>query len=191
VRDVLARQVAEADRERRRIERALHDGVQQDLAAVSVRLQLARRLAETALPAALELLAEIEVDVRESLAGVARLADEIYPSVLDARGLGEALRDAASAAAAPATIEAAGERYPAEVEAGVYFFCRDVLFAADGPLSIAIVSSGGLIRVEITGGAVVLPGTARDRLEALGGSVTLAPGRIAAGVPLDYPPSAR
>jgi signal transduction histidine kinase len=186
VRDVLARQAAEADRERRRIERAIHDGVQQDLAALSVRLQLARRLAGTDLGSALALLGEIEADVRESLARVARLANEIYPSLLDARGLGDALRDAAAAAGVPLSIEAADERYPAEVEAAVYFFCRDVLGEVAGPTRAAIGASDGSVRLVIEGGAVVTPpDSALDRVEAFGGSVTLEPGGIAASFPLE------
>ena len=92
--------------------------MQQDLIAVSVRLQLARRLAASDLPAALALLDEIEDDVRGALDRVRALANEIYPSVLEARGLPDALRGAASAAQVAATSSAGVGRYPAEVEAG-------------------------------------------------------------------------
>ena len=70
---------AAADGERRTIERALHDGVQQDLIAVSVRLQLVRQLAGADLPAAIALLDEIGRDVRGALERVQALANEIYP----------------------------------------------------------------------------------------------------------------
>ena len=88
---VRARLIAAADEASRRIERALHDGVQQDLVAVSVRLQIARRLAASDLAAALALLGEVEEDVRDALDRVRSLANEIYPSVLEARGLPDAL----------------------------------------------------------------------------------------------------
>jgi len=116
--------------DRRTIERALHDGVQQDLIALAVRLQLARQLAGRDLSATLALLEEIGVDVREALGRVQALANQIYPSVLDARGLPDALRSAASAAGVAATVEAAGTgRYPPDVEAAVYFSCRAALEA--------------------------------------------------------------
>ena len=102
--------------DRRTIERALHDGVQQDLIALAVRLQLARQLAGRDLSATLALLEEIGVDVREALGRVQALANQIYPAVRDARGLPDALRSAASAAGVAATVEAAGTgRYPPDV----------------------------------------------------------------------------
>ena len=143
-----------ASDDRRRFERALHDGVQQDLIALSVRLQLARQLAGADLPAALALLDEIGSDVREALVRVQALANEIYPSVLDARGLADALRGAASAARVTATVEASGlGRYPAEVEAAVYFCCRAVLegLASDAHVTFRISEEEHALRVEVSG----------------------------------------
>ena len=140
------------DAELRRTERALHDGVQQDLVAVSVRLQLAQRLAETDLPAALSLLAEIEGEVRGALDRVRALANEIYPSVLDARGVTDALRGVGAAAGVTLTVDAAGTgRYPADIEAAVYFFCRAALSAAvaGSRASIAIREGSGRLRVVV------------------------------------------
>jgi signal transduction histidine kinase len=140
--------------DRRTIERALHDGVQQDLIAVSVRLQLARQLAGGDLPAALALLNEIGVDVRDALGRVQGLANRIYPSVLDARGLVDALRGAASAAQVDATVEAAGlGRYPPDVEAAVYFSCRAALetLAPDARVTIRISEEEDAIRLEVIG----------------------------------------
>src|ERR1700733_4164229 len=96
LRGARARLIKAADEERRTLERALHDGVQQDLIALSVRLQLARRLAATDRQAAFELLDEVAGDVREALERVRALAEAVYPSLLDARGLGEALRQASA-----------------------------------------------------------------------------------------------
>src|SRR5262245_32104854 len=76
------RVMAAADGERRRIERGLHDGVQQHLIALAVSLQLARELADSD-PAALKaLLEDITRDVREALESVRALAHGIYPSLL-------------------------------------------------------------------------------------------------------------
>ena len=64
-RAVAARIRAEADSERRRIERELHDGTQQDLVALAVNLQLARELADADPPAAKSLLEELRDDVQK------------------------------------------------------------------------------------------------------------------------------
>ena len=185
-----------ADSELRRIERALHDGVQQDLVAFSVRLQLAQRLAASDLPAALALLAEIEDEVRGALDRVRTLANGVYPSVLDARGLPDALRAAASAAGVALTLDADGAgRYPAEVEAAVYFFCRAALVAAGPRASIAIRDEASrLVAVIECEPADFELEAISERIEALGAIVTAesAAGttRLTAIVPL-YPPSER
>ncbi len=181
---VRARLITAGDEESRRIERALHDGVQQDLVAVSVRLQLARGLAASHLPAALALLGEIEDDVRGALDRVRVLANEIYPSLLEARGLLDALRGAAFTV----KVEAHGVgRYRADVERAVFFLCRAVALsgASNG---ILIRDEGGALRIAVDcetarfgadGFAV-----ARDRIEALGGVVELEAARLTATVPL-------
>src|SRR5713101_462314 len=126
-----ARVVAAADAERRRIERDLHDGVQQHLVALAVNLQLARQLADSDPAAALTLLEEIGQAVREALDGVRALAQSIYPPLLLDRGLAEALRSAASGAGIHTRVEAAAsDRYPSEVEATVYFCCLEALHNA-------------------------------------------------------------
>jgi signal transduction histidine kinase len=138
--------------DRRAIERALHDGVQQDLIAVAVRLQLARQLAGRDLPATLALLDEIGVDVRDALGRVQALANQVYPSVLDARGLPDALRGAASAAGVAATVEAAGVgRYAPDVEAAVYFACRAALevLAPDTGVTIRLSEEENAVRLEV------------------------------------------
>ena len=168
-----------ASDDRRRIERALHDGVQQDLVAVSVRLQLVRLLAAEDLPAAVALLDEIGTDVRGALERVQSLANEIYPSVLDARGLPDAIRGAASAAHVSATVEAEGERYPADVEAGVYFCCRALLqrLGADAHVTFRITADERALRVEIAGDFAGLDaqGLLQGRPEILSGALSVDP----------------
>ena len=167
-----------ASDDRRRIERALHDGVQQDLVAVSVRLQLVRLLAERDLPAAAALLDEIGTDVRGALERVQSLANEIYPSVLDARGLPDAIRGAASAAQISASVEAEDHgRYPAEAEAGVYFCCRAVLRALDAGARVTfrISEEEHALRVEIVGdlAGVAAEALLQSRVESLGGVLSV------------------
>ena len=123
-----ARMVAAADAESRRIERDLHDGVQQHLVALAVNLQLARQLADTDPGEAKKLLERIGHDVREALEGVRELAQSVYPPLLLDRGLAEALAAAASAAGIPTRVDATGlDRYPPQVEATVYFCCLEAL----------------------------------------------------------------
>ena len=176
------RAIEEADDDRRRIERALHDGVQQDLVAIAMRLQLVRGLVHSDAAAALRMLDEIRLEVREALDGVRQLADEIYPALLDARGLGEALR--AFAARHPgAAIDADGlGRYPAPVETAVYFWCRSALESGKRP-SIRVREADGALRVTVEGDGLADP-AGRDRIEALGGTVVTSAAGLEASVPL-------
>lgn len=122
------RVVAAADAERRRIEKELHDGVQQHLVALSVNLQLARQFLESDPAAAKTILEELGRDVREALEGVRELAWGIYPHLLLHRGLAETLSASASDAAMPTSVETTGlDRQPPDVEATVYFCCVEAL----------------------------------------------------------------
>jgi Histidine kinase len=159
-----ARRLLEAaDAERRSVERELHDGVQQDLIALSVRLQLARRLARDDTAAAFRLLEEMSGDVQDALGRVRALADRVYPPLLDPLGLAEALRGLGVAVGG----EEGGRCDPA-TEATIYFVCRDlrarrvVLGRDGGRISVA---------VETDGADAAALDAARDRVEALGGTV--------------------
>lgn len=171
-----SRLVTSALEERRRIERALHDGALQDLIAISVRLQLTRNLVETAPAEALASLDEVQREARQALDRLRTLAGEIYPAILDARGLPDALRDAARASAAAATVEP-GElgRYRAEIEAAVFFLWRAVLdaLAAGGEAQIRVWEEGEVLRVEIEAGGAIDLIRARDLVEGAGGVLTV------------------
>jgi len=106
--------------------------VQQHLVALAVNLQLARQLADTDPTGLTSQLAEIGRDVQEALDDVRRLAARVYPASLVDRGLVDALRAAASEAVIPTRVEASrqSERYPAEIEAAVYFCCAEAVEAA-------------------------------------------------------------
>lgn len=151
-----ARLAAAADAERRRIERDLHDNAQQHLVALAVNLQLARELTDADPAGAKTLLAEMGRDVREALDEVRELAQGIYPPLLRARGLAEALRGMASAAGIPTRVEATGlGRYPPDVEATVYFSCREALqnaahhAGAGARASIRAWHEGGALHFEV------------------------------------------
>jgi histidine kinase len=177
-----SRLVAAADAERRRIERTLHDGVQQNLVAIAVNLQLARRLGGGDSAALTELLDEIAADVSDALEQLRVLAHDIYPAVLVDRGLKAAL------GTLPATVDA-GELGPhsPEIEGTVYFACSEAVRGAppgtlprvrawEEPSAIAFeVAADGLGE-----GQQVIA----DRLAALGGQLEIAPGAISGRIPL-------
>ncbi len=179
-----ARLAASAGADRRTIERALHDGVQQDLIAVSVRLQLLRGLIASDPTAALVLLDELQRDTRDALDRVRVFAGDIYPAMLDARGLPDALRETARATGHFARIEASDfGRRPPEVESAVYFCCRALLESAEpgAELTISIREDDRALRLEIAGLDGIGLSPARDLAEAAGGTV-LVEGSPGAGV---------
>ncbi|TDC47987.1 sensor histidine kinase [Jiangella ureilytica] len=182
-----ARIVSAADASRREIERNLHDGAQQHLVALAVKLGLARRLAEGDAAA---LLDELRTDVQETLTELRDLAHGIYPPLLREHGLGEALRNAANRAPVPTRVEAGTDRrYPPEAEAAVYFCCLEALQNAGkhaGPGASATVrvrGDGDGVQFEVADdGAGFDPAAVgeshgfvnmRDRLGAFGGELTV------------------
>src|SRR6202011_5534857 len=122
------RLVAAQDEERRRLERNLHDGAQQNLVALKVKLGLAEVFAEKDPARAKALVGELKSDADEALETLRDLARGIYPPLLADRGLVAALESQARKATLPVQVEARGvERYPQEVEAAVYFCCLEAL----------------------------------------------------------------
>lgn len=161
-----ARIAVSARDERRRIERALHDGVQQDLIAISVRLQLLQHAVTTDPASALPLVEELQRDTHAALHRIRALANEVYPSLLDARGLVDALR------AAGARIDSHPlRRYPADLEAGVYFCCRTVMAGSSSPVSIRLREGDGSLRVELDCADGVDVSAARELVEAQEGTL--------------------
>jgi signal transduction histidine kinase len=172
-----ARVVQAADAERRRMERSLHDGVQQHLVALAVNLQLAQQFADSDTEALKALLDELSRDVHEALDSVRALAREVYPPLLLDRGLADALRSTAAELDAPVDLATSG-RFPLEVETGVYFCCLELL------------RRGSPVRLWAEPGTLLFEGegeptaTLADRVGALGGSVSVADGRLIGRVPV-------
>jgi signal transduction histidine kinase len=179
------RLVLAGDADRRRLERDLHEGVQQHLVALAVNLQLAGGLADADLAAAKALLEQMRRDVQQALDEAAQLAQRIYPPLLEAGGLAAALRSAAVGAGIPASVEiAAGLSYPAEVARKVYFCWLEALEHADAGARATVTvqeEEGALVFEVVADGARFDAGfdQLRDRVEALGGRLTIRsePGR--------------
>jgi signal transduction histidine kinase len=128
LRESRARVVASGDAERRRVERNLHDGAQQNLVALAVNLRLARDIVADDPDAATQMLDEIGEEVKRTIRELRELAHGIYPPLLADSGLGEALRAAASRS--PLRVTVTGQdigRYSPEIEAAVYFCCLEAL----------------------------------------------------------------
>lgn len=191
-----ARTIAAGDAERRRIERDLHDGAQQHLIALRVRLGLLSELAEETPELAGERLAGLGDELEEVLDELRRLAHGIYPSLLVDHGLEDALAAVARRSSPPTTFEADGiGRYPHEIEAGVYFCCLEALqnvgkhAGAGARARIRLWQTSGRLSFEVGDDGVGYDvGSARrdgtgltnmsDRLGALGGTLAVdsAPG---------------
>ena len=183
-----ARIVAAADAERRRIERDLHDGAQQRLVALAVKLRLARRLVDADLDQARGMLDELRDEVKDAVEELRNLAHGIYPPLLLDQGLAAALGSAAQRATIPTRVEAGPVgRYPADQEAAAYFCCLEALQNAmkhAGPEATAVVRAweeGGTLRFSVSDDGAGFDPAARaggtgfvnmaDRLGAIGGNL--------------------
>jgi signal transduction histidine kinase len=122
-----SRLVAATDNARRRIERDLHDGAQQQLTALAVRMDLAgRALSEH--PQAETVLGALSADLRSAIRGVRDLAHGIYPPLLADAGLRLALPEAAARLEPACSVGVCDvPRYPTEIEVAVYFCCLEAL----------------------------------------------------------------
>jgi signal transduction histidine kinase len=184
--------VTAADESRRSIERNLHDGAQQHLVAMAVKLGLARQLVEADPGTASTLLEELRTDVQDTLGELRELAHGIYPPLLRDRGLGEALVAAANRSVLPAEIVTDGiGRYQTESEAAVYFCCLEAMqnagkHAGEGSrltITVREDTEANRLRFEVADdGAGFDPEHAiaghgfenmRDRLGAIGGELVV------------------
>jgi len=181
------RLVAAQDEERRRLERNIHDGVQQQLVALQVQLKLARTMVDRDPAKVGELLESLTGASAETLDDLRDLARGIYPPLLADQGLAAALGAQARKAAIPVTVEPGGiGRYPQEIEATVYFCVLEALnntakYAAASGATVSLGrKNGSLVFRVIDDGRGFDPGAGgtgtglqgmADRLEALGGSL--------------------
>ena len=126
--DSRARIVQAQDEARRRLERDLHDGAQQQLVALKVKLGLARTMAsKVEAERTAQLLAQIGTDADDAVASLRDLARGIYPPLLEAEGLRAALGAQARKAALPVSVTGTTGRHPRDVEVAVYFCVLEAL----------------------------------------------------------------
>jgi signal transduction histidine kinase len=186
------RLVAAQDQERRRLERNLHDGAQQDLVALAIKVRLGATAEDLA--QAKEIFGELQADAAGALDNLRDLARGIYPPLLADLGLAAALAAQASKAPVPVTVEADGiGRFPQDTEAAVYFCCLEALqntakYARATQARICLQAQDETLRLTVsddgtgydTGHTPIGSGLRNmaDRLAALGGRLEVwsAPG---------------
>jgi signal transduction histidine kinase len=122
------RLVTAQDETRRRLERNIHDGAQQDLVALAIKLGIAKAAVDDDPAEAKELLGELQTATSATLENLRDLARGIYPPLLADLGLAAALNAQASKSPVPVTVEADGiGRFGQDTEAAVYFCCLEAL----------------------------------------------------------------
>jgi signal transduction histidine kinase len=182
-----ARIVAAADDTRRRIERDLHDGAQQRLVSLGLRL----RAAQAEVPPALAGLERELSSVTEGLSGVQdelrEFAHGIHPAILAEGGLGSALKTLARRSTIPVELHVqASARLAERVEVAAYYVVSEALtnaakYAQASVVDVSVESSSRVLRLRVhddgVGGADPIRGSGliglRDRVEALGGAMAV------------------
>jgi signal transduction histidine kinase len=179
--------VTAQDGERRRIERNIHDGAQQQLVALAVQTRLAEALAGTDPEREREMLRGLQQGIQDALEDLRDLARGIYPPLLADRGLAAALEAQARRSTVSVAIVAEGvDRYHQEAEAAVYFCVLEALqnvakYAEASRAIVRLTALGDELRFEVeddgrgfdptaTGYGTGVQGMV-DRLAALGGEL--------------------
>jgi signal transduction histidine kinase len=188
------RLVTAQDEERRKLERNIHDGAQQQLVALTVKARLARQLTDKEPAKAAALIEQIEDETRRALEDLRDLARGIYPPLLADKGLVAALTAQARKSLVTTTVVGEGVgRFDQDVEAAVYFSCLEAMqnvakYAQASTVTVNMFDGDGTLRFEVRDDGVGFDPRANghgsglegisDRLGALGGTleVTSSPG---------------
>jgi len=187
--------VAAQDEERRRLERNIHDGAQQHLVALAVKLRLARQTIARDAVKGREMLVALQDEIGSALDTLSSLALGIYPPLLEEQGLAPALAAQYTRSGLPVRLSTdLAHRYPIEAEAAVYFCVLEALqnaakHASASRIDVRLEEGAGELRFEVrddgvgfrlsaNGGGTGLQGI-RDRLAVFGGDaeVQSSPGR--------------
>jgi signal transduction histidine kinase len=173
--------------ERRRLERDLHDGAQQEFVSAALRLRLARETFPRAADEALELVDAALDQLQSGLQDLRELAAGIHPSVLSDRGLKAAVDALAARSAVPVELgELPDGRLPPAVELTAYFIVAEALtnaakHASASSAAVDVRADGGTLVVRVrddgVGGADVAKGSGlrglEDRVSALRGELAI------------------
>ncbi len=187
LRESRRRIVAAQDERAKALERNIHDGAQQQLVALTVKLRLLEQLAPRDAVKTAEMASQLQAEATEALEDLRDLARGIYPPVLADKGLTAALEAQARKSPVPVSVSPDGvARYPQEVESAVYFSCLEALqnvakyahatraqarlWASDGELSFEVTDDGEGFDPIATPRGSGLQGMA-DRLDAVGGTL--------------------
>jgi signal transduction histidine kinase len=182
------RVVAASDQMRRRIERNLHDGAQQQIVTLALKLKGTRDSIPDNLPRARAELAQVEEGLANVLDEVREISRGLHPAILSEAGLGLAVKSLARRASLPVKLDLrVAERLPEPVEVAAYYMISEALANAVKHASASAVEVEVRIDNEAfcvhvrdngNGGADPARGSGitglRDRVEALGGSLMLA-----------------
>ena len=201
-----ARIVQTGDEARRRLERNLHDGAQQQLVSVSLALRLVERMFEANPSTARVVLHEASNELADAMQELRELARGLHPALLSELGLGPALDALSARSPFPVEItDVPADRLPGPVEAAIYYVVSESLtnaakHAAATSATVSVLCSGDTVTVEIaddgSGGATLEAGSGLrglvDRVEALGGELTVSSPRgagtlVRAELPLREP----
>ncbi|HEX6299715.1 MAG TPA: ATP-binding protein [Acidimicrobiia bacterium] len=176
------------DSERRHLERDLHDGAQQQVVALKLKIGLARHVAMRQGAGGLaDELGELAEEAQAAVDDIRRLAKGIYPPLLESENLAVAIKSQAASMPIPVDVLGEGiERYPRDVESAMYFAALEAManavkHAAPSHVHVTLGTSEEMLGLEVTDdGAGFDPegpheGTGliniRDRVEALGGEL--------------------
>ncbi len=189
LRDSRQRLVKAQDEERRRLERNLHDGAQQQLVALAVKQRLVEGLLERDPQKAKEMLTQLQADTTEALDNLRELARGIYPPVLADQGLAAALRAQARKSPIPVDVRADGVgRFSLEAEAAVYFCVLEAMqnvnkYSKASSVVVRLETADDSLRFTVSDDGqgfdrnTTRPGSGltnmADRMAALGGSLTI------------------
>jgi signal transduction histidine kinase len=182
-----ARVVAAADETRRRIERDLHDGLQQRLVSVGLDLRVAQSMLPPELAEARAQLGRVAAELEQAIDDLREISRGIHPVILSEGGLTPALRTLARRSAVPVQLDVqALPRLPERIEVAAYYVVSEALANAAKHAHASVVRVGvelgdGELRLTVrddgVGGADAARGSGltglQDRVEALGGSLAL------------------
>jgi signal transduction histidine kinase len=178
--------VTAADDTRRRIERDLHDGIQQRLVTIGLDLRTAQSAAAASDPELGKRLERVADGLGDALTELQELSRGIHPAILSQGGLGPALRALARRSAVPVELDVDLDttRLPASIEVAAYYVVSEALTNAAKHARASVVTVQGrvgegrlrlLVRDDGVGGATVAHGSGliglSDRVQALGGTI--------------------